>query len=215
MIRVIAGVNGAGKSSIAGSAIKAAGGSYYNPDEEAQRLRQQWPERDAAEINAAVWAEGVRRLRTAIEADHDFTFETTLGGSTIANLLLDAISRGVRVAVWYCGLASPEQHIARVAARVARGGHAIPEAKIRQRWRSSMRNLCRLVAVCAEVAVYDNSLELDPSGRPQLRRLLHKRDGAWVAPPALASMPAWARPVAAVCLGAEIPKSDEEQGSKR
>ena len=37
-IHVLAGVNGAGKSSIGGAAIRAFGGEYYNPDEAARGL---------------------------------------------------------------------------------------------------------------------------------------------------------------------------------
>jgi predicted ABC-type ATPase len=37
-IYVIAGVNGAGKSSIGGAAFRSFGGEYYNPDEAAQEL---------------------------------------------------------------------------------------------------------------------------------------------------------------------------------
>ena len=37
-IYVIAGVNGAGKSSIGGAAFRAFGGDYYNPDEAARQL---------------------------------------------------------------------------------------------------------------------------------------------------------------------------------
>ena len=37
---VLAGVNGAGKSSIGGAAIRAAGGEYYNPDEGIVKLSE-------------------------------------------------------------------------------------------------------------------------------------------------------------------------------
>ena len=39
-IYVLAGVNGAGKSSIGGAMIRAAGGQYYNPDEAARQLME-------------------------------------------------------------------------------------------------------------------------------------------------------------------------------
>lgn len=198
MIYVLAGVNGAGKSSIGGSALRAASQDWYNPDEFAQAMHEQFPHRPRREINSVVWHEGRRRLETAIRDNTDFVFETTLGGNTITHTLLDAIAAGVPVSVWYCGLASAEQHIERVAARVARGGHDIPEDLIRSRCKTSMRNLCRLTPGLHQLAVYDNSKPLNAQKQPDIRRLLHVLNGDIIELDR--NMPDWAKPVAAVCL---------------
>jgi predicted ABC-type ATPase len=66
------------------------------------------------------------------------------------------------VRVWYVGLSSPELHIARVRARVAKGGHDIPEPRIRERYDASRLNLIRLLPRLSELWVYDNSVEADP-----------------------------------------------------
>ena len=68
MISVLAGVNGAGKSSIGGAAIRAAGQDWYNPDELARAMQTQFPERSLQQINSAVWHEGRLRLEQAIRA---------------------------------------------------------------------------------------------------------------------------------------------------
>lgn len=198
MIFVLAGVNGAGKSSIGGSAIRAAGQDWYNPDEFAQAMHGQYPDMPLREINSQVWHEGRRRLEAAIRDNSDFAFETTLGGSTITNTLLDAIAAGVSVNVWYCGLTSAEQHIERVAARVARGGHDIAHDLIRDRYKTSMRNLCRLAPGLHQLAVYDNSAPLNEQQLPNIRRLLHMANGEIreLDP----NMPEWGKPIAAVCL---------------
>lgn len=198
MIQVLAGVNGAGKSSIGGSAIRAAGQEWYNPDEFARTLQLKFPLRPLEAINSRVWHEGLRRLEAAIRNNTDFTFETTLGGNTITNTLLDAIAAGVPVSIWYCGLASAELHIQRVAARVARGGHDIPEQMIRARNKTSMRNLCRLAPGLERLAVYDNSKPLNEQQRPEIRRLLHVFNGE--IRELDRNMPEWAKPVATVCL---------------
>lgn len=198
MIFVLAGVNGAGKSSIGGSALRAVGTDWYNPDEIAQRLAHSNPEVSSQEIASRVWKEGRRRLIEGIAKRTHFAFETTLGGNSMTHTLLDAIAAGISVNVWYCGLESVELHIQRVAERVARGGHDIPEELIRRRYRSSMRNLCRLTPGLRQLAVFDNSRPLDGNGKPKLRNLLHVRDGDLLA---LANtMPSWAKPVAAVCV---------------
>lgn len=198
MITVLAGVNGAGKSSIGGAAIRAAGQEWYNPDELARAMAGLYPDRSIEEVNGRVWEAGRERLAAAIREDSDFAFETTLGGNTIMLMLLDAIAAGVRVSVWYCGLDTPERHIERVAARVARGGHDIPEALIRERCRHSIRNLCRLAPGLHRLAVYDNSHPLDAQGRPHVRRLVHVVAGELRELDV--DMPEWAKPIAAVCL---------------
>lgn len=198
MIFVLAGVNGAGKSSIGGSAMRAAGLDWYNPDEFARTMQEQFPDKPIGDINSAVWHEGRYRLEKAIRSNTDFAFETTLGGNTMTHMLLDAIASGVAVNVWYCGLGSPEQHIARVAARVARGGHDIPEALIRSRYSTSMQNLCRLAPGLHQLAVYDNSNPLDAQQKPGIQRLMLVRDKT--IREMETAMPEWARPIASVCL---------------
>ena len=198
MITVVAGVNGAGKSSIGGSALHAKGLDWYNPDEFARVMHAQFPDKSLDEINSRVWYEGLSRLKTAIRNDTNFAFETTLGGNTITNTLLQAIASGIRVDVWYCGLESPELHIERVKARVARGGHDIPEHLIRSRYKTSMQNLCVLATGLLQLAVYDNSEPLGSDGKPNIRRLLQLKNGK--IEQLDRDMPNWAKPVAAVCL---------------
>ena len=91
-----------------------------------------------------------------------FAFETTLGGKTITALLERALGAGGEVRIWYVGLSTPELHLARVRARVARGGHDIPEAQIRARYDASRLNLIRMLPHLTELRVYDNSVEAVP-----------------------------------------------------
>lgn len=198
MITVLAGVNGAGKSSIGGSAIRDAGQDWYNPDEFTRAMQAQFPNRAIEQINSEVWYEGLRRFEGSIRDRTHFVFETTLGGRTITNTLLDAIAAGVQVSVWYCGLDSVELHIERVASRVAHGGHDIPEEQIRERYESSMRNLCRLAPGLTRLAVYDNSRPLSDHEQPDIRQLLYIDDGQIKVLDK--NMPDWAKPVAAVAF---------------
>jgi predicted ABC-type ATPase len=200
LILVLAGVNGAGKSSIAGASLRAHGQACYNPDEEVHRLHGLYPQRRLRDIYHQVLVEGEGRLKEAIRQDHHYTFETTLGGDTTTGLLLDAIAAGVAVHIWYCGLNGPDLHVERVAARVARGGHRVSPALIHSRYRASMKNLCRLAPGVQELALYDNSAPLNSAGKPdRLRRLLHLRDGQWLQLE-IPTMPDWAKPVAAVLM---------------
>jgi predicted ABC-type ATPase len=93
-------------------------------------MHEQFPQCSLQNINSEVWEHGRHRLNHVIRKNVNFAFGTTLGGASITNSLLDAIAAGAAVSVWYCGLICPEVHIERVAARVARGDHAIAEALI-------------------------------------------------------------------------------------
>jgi predicted ABC-type ATPase len=200
---VLAGVNGAGKSSVAGAAIRAFGGDYFNPDDAARELMAANPGLDQASANSVAWQHGKRLLERAIRQRLDFAFETTLGGNTIPRLLAEAASPGVEVRVWYIGLTGVDAHIERVRHRVGLGGHEIPEADIRRRYRHSRLNLIQLLPVLAEIRVYDNSAEADPAAghAPQPMLVLHVNLGRIVGPPDLSATPEWAKPIVAAALG--------------
>ncbi|HEY6856746.1 MAG TPA: zeta toxin family protein [Mycobacterium sp.] len=201
-IRVSAGVNGAGKSSIVGATIRDRGGEYYNPDEAAREIMAANPGLGQTEANAAAWEQGRKLLERAFDQRLDFTFETTLGGNTMPGLLAEAAKRGVEVHVLYVGLGSAESHIGRVRQRVRAGGHDIPEADIRRRYRHSLINLVKLLPALTELRVYDNSATADPANgqAPQLVLVLHMERGRIVGPSDLTSTPAWAKPIAAAAL---------------
>jgi predicted ABC-type ATPase len=204
-IHVLAGANGAGKSSIAGAMYQAAGAEYFNPDEAARQIKAANPGISLTEANSEAWHQGKRLLERAISGRLSFAFETTLGGITISRLLERAISSGIDVRTWYVGLTSPELHIARVRSRVEQGGHPIPEEKIRERYNTSRLNLIRLLPGLAGLRVYDNSPESDPrtGSAPKLQLILRMERGRMVDACELRQAPKWARPIlaAAVQLG--------------
>lgn len=203
-IYVLAGVNGSGKSSIGGAAIESRGLAYYNPDRAAQALREMHPSMTPFIANSHAWTLGREMLEKAISKKETFAFETTLGGNTITSLLTKAAEEGVKVKVWYAGLESVELNIARVKARVARGGHDIPVSEIRKRWDSSRRNLIRLLPRLHSLRLYDNSRESDLHAgeppRPQL--LLHVEARKIVGPDDLSGVSEWAKPIIAGALKA-------------
>ena len=193
-IFVIAGTNGAGKSSVAGEMFLEHGVESFNPDEAAKRLRSVNLSLSIEASSAAAWQTGVRLLRRAIDQRLRFAFETTLGGHTITALLESAALSGVRIRIWYVGLLSPELHIQRVRARVARGGHDIPEEKIRERYDQSRSNLLRLLPLLSELRLYDNS---DEGARtiPDPKLILHLADGKLVRRINLDKAPGWTKPI--------------------
>jgi predicted ABC-type ATPase len=201
-IYVLAGVNGAGKSSIGGAAFRAFGADYYNPDESARRILAGNPQLNQAEANSRAWHAGRQLLERAI-ADHlDYAFETTLGAATIPRLLAQAANGGIEVHVWYVGLATADLHVARVRARVARGGHDIPENVIRRRFEHSRMNLIELMPRLTALRVYDNSTPADPAaGKPPLPELvLHMERSKVMNSNDLAHTPDWAKSIVAAAM---------------
>ena len=201
-IYVLAGTNGAGKSSVGGAAIRERGADYFNPDEATRRIRLANPHISEREANTAAWQEGKRLLEEAIAKRSTFAIETTLGGETITGLLLRALAEGIEARVWYVGLATPELHIARVRARVARGGHDIPENIIRQRFEHSRINLIRLLPQLTELRLFDNSTDADPAAgaAPAPLLVLHIVEGKIASMCDLASVPVWAKPIVAAAM---------------
>ena len=118
-IYVLAGTNGAGKSSVAGAAIRERGADYFNPDEATRRIVEANPGIALNEANSQAWLQGKRLLQKAVSNRLDFAFETTLGGNTIPALREHAHDAGLAVRIWYVGLEGPDLHVARVRARVA------------------------------------------------------------------------------------------------
>jgi predicted ABC-type ATPase len=201
-IYVIAGVNGAGKSSVAGETFRQSGADYYNPDEAARRLLAANPNLKQTEANSAAWHEGVRLLKRAIDERLDFAFETTLGANTIPRLLQSAADAGIDIYVWYIGLESPELHIARVKSRVVRGGHDISEADIRRRYEHSRLNLIELLPFLRALRMFDNSSEADPAGgqTPKPTLVLSMEREKILEPKDLTHTRAWAKPIVAAAL---------------
>ena len=182
--------------------FRQAGADYFNPDEATARILAANPDISAADANRAAWHQGKRLLERAIAERLDFAFETTLGGHTISALLHEALAAGIDVRMWFVGLSSPELHIARVRARVARAGHDIPEERIRERYDRSRINLIELMPRLTELRVFDNSFDADPhAGRaPQPILILDFAKGKIRQLVELSKTPQWAKALVAAAL---------------
>ena len=202
LLFVLAGVNGAGKSTAGERELTQAGLVWFNPDTFTRKLMEA-SGASLEDANAMAWQQGVRQLDTALTNGTDYAFETTLGGNTIARKLREA-NKTHDVLMWFTGLDSPEHHIARVQQRVARGGHDIPAAKIRERFESSRKNLIVLLPHLTQLQVYDNSTDAilgQPMPNPRL--LLQLEHGRITYPNDLDTLkhtPDWAKPILMAAL---------------
>jgi len=204
VLYVLAGVNGAGKSSIGGHLLEREGLTWFNPDTFARQLKAATG-CDQETANAQAWQESMRRLEDAIARGANHAFETTLGGTSVTAKILQA-TKTHAVLIWFCGLSSPELHIARVAARVTAGGHPIPEEKIRERYPLAQMNLIKLMPHAAYIKVYDNSAEAAADGTvPDPALVFEMENGRIISPApddlnALQRAPEWTKPILEAAL---------------
>jgi len=199
---VVAGVNGAGKSSIFAELARQAGVLLFDADAVTQNLLDVNPGLGRDQANAIAWRTGADLLRKAIDQRLAFGLETTLGGTTIPGLLERSLQEGHPVFMSYVGLDGVELHIARVRQRVARGGHDVPEDRIRARYANSHANLIRLLPRLEGLRVFDNSTEANPAAgqAPVPTEILRTTRGRIDTVIDLAAVPQWAKPVVAVAL---------------
>jgi len=138
-IYVIAGCNGAGKTTFAKEflpkEVKCL--RFLNADEIARGLSPLKP--SAGSVRAA------RLLLTQVDEclrDREtFALESTLSGKTYIRLFQRALTLGYELELHYLWLSSPAQAIARVRKRVQLGGHHVPASDIRRRFRRSLNHL--------------------------------------------------------------------------
>jgi predicted ABC-type ATPase len=139
---VLGGINGAGKTTAARSllaeTLKVV--TFVNADVIVQGLSGFAPEAAATRAGRIMLAE----LEQLASERVGFAFETTLAGRFYAGWLDSLRQSGYEILLFYFGLDSIDLAIARVATRVLRGGHHVPDATIRQRYDRSIRNLFEL-----------------------------------------------------------------------
>lgn len=158
---VIAGPNGAGKSTTAPAILQNVlhVGEFVNADVIAAGLSAFSPE----SVSAAAGRLMLDRLRQLARSGRDFAFETTLASRTFAPWLNELQEGGYIVHLVYLYLPQVDLAVARVAERVRRGGHAVPEAVVRRRYDRSLSNFFELYSPFADSwMMLDNSAGFPP-----------------------------------------------------
>jgi predicted ABC-type ATPase len=154
---VLAGPNGAGKSTSVRRILKGAlqVNEFVNADTIAQGLSGFSPESVAIGAGRLMLA----RLRELASARKSFAFETTLASRTFAPWLDNRRREGYRVTLVFLWLSHADMAVERVADRVSRGGHDVPELTIRRRYSAGLRNFFQLYRpLASRWFVMDNSV---------------------------------------------------------
>ncbi len=153
---IIAGCNGAGKTTASETVLPDLLNchEFVNADNIARGLSPFNVEKVAFEAGRIM----LHRVNELLEQGEDFAIETTLSTRSYLGLVRRAQRKGYRVTLLFVWLDHPDLAKARVAGRVAKGGHNIPADVIERRYRKGLCNLFRIFM--AEVDLWmlvDNS----------------------------------------------------------
>lgn len=145
-IVVFAGPNGSGKSTF--TELLKPPIDYINADEIKKNMK-------CSDLEAAQIAEKQREEHLANM--QEFCFETVMSTDRNLNLLKRAKEMGYFIRCYYVLTADPYINVCRVKARVASGGHDVPEEKIITRYDRALQLVKDVVEVSDICHIYDNS----------------------------------------------------------
>lgn len=153
LLHLVVGPNGAGKSSYVRDVLAPTTGlPSINADDIAASL---WPDAQAAHAyEAAQIAEARRRERIA--GRKSFISETVFSHPSKVQLVSDAVDAGYLVHL-HVVVVPVELTVQRVLERVRRGGHEVPEQKIRDRYARLWVHLGAAIRIADVAAMLDNS----------------------------------------------------------
>jgi predicted ABC-type ATPase len=156
---IIAGSNGAGKSTTAPHLLKDLLGvtEFVNADVIAQGL-------SAFATEAVTFQAGrimLKRLHQLADNRRNFAFETTLSTRSYAGFIRYLNPLGYRVYLIYLWLPSPEMSIARVAERVRCGGHYVSDEVVQRRYQRGLDNFFNLYIPLADQWRFYNNADIE------------------------------------------------------
>ena len=153
---IISGCNGAGKTTASYTVLPEILDcrEFVNADEIARGLSPFNPEGMAIEAGRLM----LKRIEELLCRNETFSIETTLATRSYLNLVQRAQAKGYTVRLLFFWLNSPELALQRVAERVSKGGHNIPEPIVRRRYVAGISNLFSLFMNEVDLwDIYDNS----------------------------------------------------------
>lgn len=177
---LIAGANGAGKSTLTSGNAEIFGSmSLLDPDAAARTINSEITGASAIAAGRMV----LQIAESKLQEGQSFAVETTLSGGNYLRMMLKARDRGFEIILVYIGTNSVEINLLRIANRVLAGGHDVPEADVRRRYRRSLQNLPVAIHRADHVILFDNSTE---EGY-QLVGVIDRGNAQWFDP-----IPQWA-----------------------
>ncbi len=120
--------------------------------------------------------EAIKIINNCLEKGLNFTQETTLSGKKTFHTIKIAREMDYYIRLYYIGISSAEESIARIANRVKKGGHNIPAEDVKRRYKNRFENLAAILPYCDEVHFYDNENGFVDIGEYRNGRLIYSGD---------------------------------------
>jgi predicted ABC-type ATPase len=153
---IIGGANGSGKTTLAREFVALEKFTYLGADEIAGELNPERPEM-AAIAAARLFS---KRFSSLIERRESLIVESTLSGLSLRKWIGKAKEFEYNINILFVYLDSPDLCVQRVAVRVAKGGHDVPEDDIKRRYARSNANFWHTYKNLAnEWALFNNGDE--------------------------------------------------------
>lgn len=153
---IVSGCNGSGKTTASYTLLPEMldCAVFVNSDEFAKGLSPFAPDRVSIQASRYM----VLKINYLLERKMDFGVETTLATRSLLKTVMRARNLGYKITLLYFWLNSPDLAVQRVSARVAAGGHNIPEETIRRRYKVGQDYFFNEYApVCDRWILADNS----------------------------------------------------------
>ncbi len=152
---VIAGINGAGKTSLYHVLRRMTDlGKRINIDELSEKYGGSFDPR--AQIRAG--REAMAAIAENIEKGISFHLETTLPGAAILRQVKAAKEHGFTVRLCFIGVEDVRIAMERVHKRMENGGHGISDAYILKRFSHLNDSLRQLLPLCDSAILFDNTV---------------------------------------------------------
>jgi predicted ABC-type ATPase len=158
---ILAGGNGAGKTTFYQHYLQPHNIRLINADNIARDIDPQAPEAasyDAAEV-AARWRSNW------LQQGRSFCFETVFSHPSKIDFVAQAKTIGYTIVLVFIHLDNPELNKARVKTRIATGGHSVPEDKIEARIPRTLTHIETALPLVDEGFLIDNSSYHNPFQR--------------------------------------------------
>ncbi len=97
-----------------------------------------------------------QKIASCLESGVNFTQETTLSGARTLKTIQRAQELDYYVRLYYIGINSAAESIARISNRVRKGGHNIANEDVERRFDKRFEDLAKILPYCNEVRFYDN-----------------------------------------------------------
>ncbi len=158
---VLAGGNGAGKSTFYRTRLEPKGLPFINADIIAKQLYPHDVEKysyDAARVAAEF------RIKLIAEGQ-SFCMETVFSHPSKIDFLAQAKAMGYQIILVFIHLEINSLNLARISQRVSDGGHTVPEEKVINRIPRLLLYIKQALPLCNQVYILDNSRANDPFQR--------------------------------------------------